>query len=162
MPETAASGTSNAAIRAQFVRDHAIRTRIAHERLREQRRHAELRQARERTVNIVRALASAAILGGVLAFGIYRGWFPETIRSAAPPRQDALDNFTETKTGQVVFTPSRGDKCRQFYFANESGNVSETKLVECSDVILKETSASPGLATGSDRLGSIRDSFMKK
>jgi hypothetical protein len=162
MSETHASGSSNAAIRARFAHEHAERTRLAHERLQEQRRQAELRQSHERTVNIVRAVASVVILGGLMAFGIYRGWFPETVRTVTLPREDGLDNFIETKTGQVVFSPTRGDKCRQFYFNNESGNVSETRQIDCSEVILKETSASPGLATGSDRLGSIRDSFTKK
>jgi hypothetical protein len=162
MSATTAPGPSDAELRAQLAREHAQRAKLALDKLVEQRRKAALRHSRERSVNIVRAAVAGVVLAAILGIGMYRGWLPEAIRNSAPPRNDPLDNFSETRTGQIVISPPRGDKCRQFYFNNETGYLSDSRQVECNDAILKDTAASPGLANPNDRLGSIRNSFIKK
>lgn len=74
-------------------------------------------------------------------------------------RSERHDSFTQTRVGEIVFTPFDGNACRKVRFSNQTGWFGPDENIRC-DTGLDPDSAAVVHSTGArDRLVSIRQAF---
>jgi hypothetical protein len=131
----------------------ALHAQAAHVRAALEKRHVvEAKQARERLRHILYALVGCILLAASLGIGMQQGW----LSKAAKPRDPALDDFAQTRTGQIR-TPIKGDTCREITFDNDSGRLAGGNAVPCQPA---SEEGQRMIGTG-DRINAIRDSFRR-
>jgi hypothetical protein len=75
-------------------------------------------------------MAALAVIGGVLAVGLFASGQFEFARSLRTPALAPLSD-DEVYTGSILYLPDRGQMCRQLLFDNRTGRVQDNGLVDC-------------------------------
>jgi hypothetical protein len=140
----------------------AVSERLAQrdrEEIARRRQKSEARLARERARNARLALVCYVVLAVGLASAHYFGWLPGLFNSHLSSEDAAAKRFSETRTGQVLFTSADGAICRELKFNNDTGRFSNGRVTRCDAL---SESEEPPTATPGGRLLSIREGFSKR
>jgi hypothetical protein len=136
-----------------------VQARLAREQQAARKAESSIRHARAQRRNIVRALVSAGILAMLLGLGFLTGIVSMPGGRSSPEVDARTQEFQKSKVGQIVFTPSQGDDCRQVSFSNTSGGLVGEKTVSCDELFNGSSGTAVG---GSSRMDSLRAAFSKK
>ena len=125
------------------------------------RQRAEWRLSRERTRNGRLAFAGFVVLGLVLTLGIRGGYtLPGFGQPIAMPVEPG--SFAATRTGSILFSSFDGVICKQFDFDNNTGHLTNAKLVRCDEAEAASSAATRDAAAGPyGRTLSIRNAFTR-
>jgi hypothetical protein len=117
--------------------------------------------SRERARNARLAFAGFALLGITLAVGLRTGWTPPGFGPPVAPHY-APGSFADTHTGSILFSSFDGVLCKQLRFDNDSGRVTDGKLVRCDEAQAAVRAPGDVPASGPQiRTQSLRDAFTK-
>jgi hypothetical protein len=126
-----------------------------------QRRHkAEGRLARERARNSGLAVAGFAALAVVMALGIHTNWKPANLFVHVTPADAESQTFARTRIGHILFRSIDGDVCEETRFDNDTGTLSNDKLVRCDDTTQAASSGEKSVVE--DRALSVRGGFRRR
>jgi hypothetical protein len=149
---------------ATSVPDTVLAARAAQqaEAIRRQKARAarlRLRRRYERRMHAMVASVAGVLFAGALGSAFYLGVI--TLPTRQSPEQAGAASFAQTKTGRLM-VPGEGGWCKTLSFDNATGQIGNSKLVDCDDVNSNNGNAAAAATARGGSYSTFSDSFRKR
>jgi hypothetical protein len=104
-------------------------------------KRAKIHQRGSEPSQLITVLIAITVIAVIMAAGLFATQHFEMAQSSA--RQAKLPSDDEIYTGSILFVPNDGIICRQLFFDNRTGLVTDNGLVDCLHAYYQDATGVP-------------------
>ena len=106
-----------------------------------------------------RLMIALSVMAAIMAAGFLAATHIQIVRAPAKPTKPLSDD--EIYTGSILFVPNDGKICRQSFFDNRSGRMTDNGMVDCLRAYYQSASKPP-MQWSSARAQVISEGFRRR